>query len=150
MSGKMSLMPNISIPRSRFNQTFEHPFDMFHGDIVPVDCFEIVAGDEFSYTLSTLIRMSTPIVPIMGNIKCYTHAFFVPMRLVLDDTEKFYGDPSNHDKISSITPVDFDSVVLPNALDAYDSNAQYMYSVSDYLGKTTESKSTGVIELILS
>lgn len=135
MSSKMSLMPNISIPRSRFPQDFNHSFDMFHGDIVPVDCFEVVAGDEFNYTLSSLVRMSTPVVPIMGNIKCYVHAFFVPMRLVLNDTEKFFGDPSNHDKVSSITPVDFDSVSIPNILDAYDDNAQFMYSVSDYLGK---------------
>lgn len=135
MSSKMSLMPNISIPRSRFPQDFNHSFDMFHGDVVPVDCFEIVPGDEFSYTLSTLIRMSTPVVPIMGNIKCYIHAFYVPLRLVLDSTEKFYGDPSNHDTISSITPVDFDTVVIPNMLAAFDSNEQFMYSVSDYLGK---------------
>lgn len=142
MSSKLSLMPNIAIPRSRFPQDFTHPFDMFHGDVVPVDCFEVVPGDEFNYTLSTLIRMSTPALPIMGNIKCYVHAFFVPLRLIYDQTEKFYGDPSNHDKISSITPVNFDTIKTPNALEAYDNSIagdsgshKFMYSVSDYLGK---------------
>lgn len=42
MSSKMSLMPNISIPRSRFKQSFNHSLDMFHGDVVPVDCFEVL------------------------------------------------------------------------------------------------------------
>lgn len=143
MSSKLSLMPNISIPRSRFNQEFNHSFDMFHGDVVPVDCFEVVPGDEFSYTLSSLIRMSTPAVPVMGNIKCFIHGFFVPLRLLWNNAEKFYGDPSNHDTVSSITPVNFDTVSVPNLLEAYDTTqntgmypgSKFMYSVSDYLGK---------------
>ena len=138
MSNKMSLMPNISIPRSRFPQEFNHSLDMFHGDVVPVDCFEVVPGDEFSYELSSLIRMSTPVLPIMGNISATVHAFFVPFRIIWQDAEKFYGDPSNHDKVSTITPVDFDSILVPNAVPYLDTNyggTKFMYSVQDYLGK---------------
>ena len=135
MSNKMSLMPNISIPRSRFKQDFNHSFDMFHGDVVPVDCFEVVPGDEFSYECASLIRMSTPVVPIMGNIKAYYHAFFVPLRLIFDQAEQFYGDPSNHDTVSSITPVSPNSVYIPNALGFVNNSVPFKYSVQDYLGK---------------
>lgn len=143
MSSKMSLMPNISIPRSRFKQNFNHSLDMFHGDVVPVDCFEVIPGDEFKYDLASLIRMSTPIVPIMGNIKACVHAFFVPLRLIWDDAEKFYGDPTNHDKISTVTAVDPASILIPYVSSSFarristsDANfVSFMYSVQDYLGK---------------
>ena len=137
MSSKMSLMPNISIPRSRFKQNFNHSLDMFHGDVVPVDCFEVIPGDEFKYDLASLIRMSTPIVPIMGNIKACIHAFFVPLRIIWDDAEKFYGDPTNHDKVSTVTAVNPTNVLVPsvNNPNLVDHNQSFMYSVQDYLGK---------------
>lgn len=143
MSNKLSLMPNIGIPRSRFWQHFNHSLDMYHGDVVPVDCFEVIPGDEFSYELSSLIRMSTPIVPIMGNIKAYVHAFFIPLRLLWDEAEKFYGDPSNHDKISTVTPVNFNNVLVPYINSNFEirDNASagnyvnFVCSVQDYLGK---------------
>lgn len=139
MSSKLSTMPNIPIPLSRFHQDFNHSFSMFHGDVVPVDCFEVIPGDKFSYNPAELVRMSTPTVPIMGNIECYLHAVFIPLRLIWDDAEKFYGDPSNHDTISSITPVDPTTILIPglsyNYLNRGGSPLAFKHSVSDYLGK---------------
>lgn len=86
-----SSMPNISIPRSRWKQDFSHPFTMNHGQLIPVDCFEVVPGDGFAGRYSFVIRMSTPIAPIMGNIKAKLVAFYVPWRLLWEHTEEFYG-----------------------------------------------------------
>ena len=90
-SKHFSSMPNISIPRSRWKVPFSHPFTMNHGQLIPVDCFEIVPGDGFAGRYSFVIRMSTPIAPIMGNIKGKLCAFFVPWRLLWEHTEEFYG-----------------------------------------------------------
>lgn len=137
MSNVLSKMPNISIPRSKFKQEFNHSTSFQHGKLIPIDCFEILPGDNYSLKLSSLIRMSTPIAPIFGNIECYLHAFFVPMRLIWNDAEKFYGDPSNHDSISSITPVDPSSVVVPNwkPTNGVYVEDDFCDAVTNYLGK---------------
>ena len=89
---RFSTAPNISVPRSRFKMPFNHATSFNHGKLVPIDCFEILPGDEFHCNFSSIIRMSTPIAPIFGNIKARVHAFFVPMRLIWTHTKEFYGE----------------------------------------------------------
>ena len=89
---RFSMAPNISVPRSKFKMPFNHITSFNHGKLIPVDCFEILPGDEFKCDFSAIIRMSTPIAPIFGNIKAHVHAFFVPMRLVWEHTKEFYGE----------------------------------------------------------
>lgn len=86
-----SRMPNISIPRTKMKNHFPHKTSFNFGKLVPIDCFEVLPGDTHKLRLSSFIRMSTPIAPIMDNIYCYVHAFFVPMRLVWEHTEEFFG-----------------------------------------------------------
>ena len=85
-------MPGITYPRSKFKMPFKHNTSFNHGNLVPIDCFPVIPGDTFSLRLSSLIRMSTPIAPIMDDITCYVQAFFVPMRLVWNKTEEFFGE----------------------------------------------------------
>lgn len=89
---RFSMAPNISVPRSKFKMPFNHVTSFNHGKLVPIDCFEILPGDEFKCDFASVIRMSTPIAPFFGNIKAHVHAFFVPMRLVWDHTKEFYGE----------------------------------------------------------
>ncbi len=82
--------PMISIPRSRFNQEFTHTTSFLHGDVIPIDCFEVIPGDDYSvHKAAAEIIMSTPIAPIFGNIKCKVTAIFCPMRLLWEHTEEF-------------------------------------------------------------
>ena len=85
-------MPGITYPRSKFKMPFKHNTSFEHGKLVPIDCFPVIPGDTFSLKLSSLIRMSTPIAPIMDDITCHIQAFFVPMRLVWEYTEEFFGE----------------------------------------------------------
>jgi hypothetical protein len=39
-------------------------------------------GDTFNLRLTALGRMTTPIYPIMDNVRFFTHFFFTPNRLV--------------------------------------------------------------------
>lgn len=86
-----SKMPSVSIPRTMFNMNFTHKTSMLHGDLVPIDCFEVLPGDTFKLELSSLIRMSTPITALMDDLEMSYHAFFIPMRLLWSHTEEFYG-----------------------------------------------------------
>jgi len=84
--------PQISIPRSRFRQEFDHNTSWLHGDLIPLDCFMVHPGDDFTVHKAALeVIMSTPIAPLFGNIKMKVCAFFVPMRLLWQNTEEFYG-----------------------------------------------------------
>ena len=87
-----SSMPSVAIPRSRWIQEFNHSTSFLHGQIIPLDCFPVLPGDDYTVKKAAQeIIMSTPIVPIMGNIKVKVCAFFVPMRLLWENTEQFFG-----------------------------------------------------------
>lgn len=89
---QVGAMPSVAIPRSRFRQDFDHVSSWNHGQLIPIDCFEVLPGDDISvHKAAAEIHMSQPIVPIMGNIRMKCIAMFVPMRLLWEHTEEFYG-----------------------------------------------------------
>lgn len=62
------------------------------GDLVPIYCDEVLPGDTAKVRLSGLIRMSTPIYPIMDNCYMDTYFFFVPSRLLWEHWENMFGE----------------------------------------------------------
>ena len=62
------------------------------GDLVPIYCDEILPGDTAKVHLNGLIRMSTPIYPIMDNCYMDTYFFFVPCRLLWKHWENMFGE----------------------------------------------------------
>ncbi len=83
--------PSIKRSRSVFNLSHSVHSHLFHGDLRVVDCIEVLPGDDVELNLPILNRMSSPIAPIMGNIYQKTYAFFVPLRLVWEHAEEFFG-----------------------------------------------------------
>lgn len=120
--------PMIAIPRSRFKQPFNHTTSFLHGDIFPIDCFEVLPGDDFSvHKAAAEIIMSTPIAPIMGNIKFKAVAMYVPTRLLWNHTEEFYGANKTSSGPQNIV------YQIPHRSIFEDGISTY--SVSHYLGK---------------
>lgn len=120
--------PSIAIPRSRFLQEYNFSASMLHGDLVPLDCFEVIAGDDFTVKKAAKeIIMSTPIAPIFGNIKLKVCAFFIPMRLVWEHTEEFFGANK-----TSAGPQTTTYLIPRSSVYKY---GIPKYSVSHYLGK---------------
>lgn len=62
------------------------------GDLVPIYCDEVLPGDTAKIHLNGLIRMSTPIYPIMDNCYMDTYFFFVPCRLLWEHWENMFGE----------------------------------------------------------
>lgn len=62
------------------------------GDLVPIYCDEVLPGDTAKIQLNGLIRMSTPIYPIMDNCYMDTYFFFVPCRLLWEHWENMFGE----------------------------------------------------------
>ena len=88
-----AITPSVSISRSKFRRPSQHKTSFNLGDIVPIYCdADILPGDTVSLDLASLVRMSTPIAPIMDNIFVDYYAFFVPNRLLWDNWKKFMGE----------------------------------------------------------
>lgn len=59
---------------------------------MPIYCDEVLPGDTAKVQLNGLIRMSTPIYPIMDNCYMDTYFFFVPCRLLWEHWENMFGE----------------------------------------------------------
>lgn len=59
---------------------------------MPIYCDEILPGDTARVRLNGLIRMSTPVYPIMDNCYMDTYFFFVPCRLLWKHWENMFGE----------------------------------------------------------
>lgn len=83
---------NLDLQRSKFQRNFNHKTTFKEGDLVPVYFDEVLPGDTFSVDSSFLIRMSTPIFPVMDNAAIDLYFFFVPNRLVWSHWQEFCGE----------------------------------------------------------
>lgn len=59
---------------------------------MPIYCDEVLPGDTARVHLNGLIRMSTPIYPVMDNCYMDTYFFFVPCRLLWEHWENMFGE----------------------------------------------------------
>lgn len=87
-----SVNPIINIERTRFKMPFTHKTTFNAGTLVPIRVAEVLPGDTFDSSLKALVRMSTPIKPVMDNCFCDIFHFFVPNRLCWSDFQKFMGE----------------------------------------------------------
>lgn len=59
---------------------------------MPIYCDEVLPGDTAKVHLNGLIRMSTPVYPVMDNAYMDTYFFFVPCRLLWKHWENMFGE----------------------------------------------------------
>lgn len=91
MAHQFSMVPKAEIPRSTFNRTHGHKTTFDSGYIVPFLIDEGLPGDTFSVSGTFMMRMATPIYPVMDNLFADIHWFAVPVRLLWTNWEKFNG-----------------------------------------------------------
>lgn len=89
---------NLNISRSRFNRPFTHKTTFNSGDLVPIYLDEVLPGDTFDMRVSSVVRMLTPVAPVLDNAFLDVFFFFVPARLCTngkDDWKKIMGENVN-------------------------------------------------------
>ena len=79
-------------PRSKFDRSHQLLTTINEGDLVPIYLDEVLPGDTAKVHLNGLIRMSTPIYPVMDNCYMDTYFFFVPCRLLWEHWENMFGE----------------------------------------------------------
>ena len=119
---KFAQIPTANIQRSRFDRSHDYLTTFNAGYLIPFYCDEVLPGDTFSMKLQMLCRLTTPAVPFMSDLYLDTHFFYVPLRLIWDNFEKFMGAQEN--------PGDSTDYLVPQI---EITNAQ-IGSIFDYMG----------------
>lgn len=87
-----AMTPTAEISRSKFERPYTVKTAFNEGDIVPIFCQQYVPGDTIKMRMSDIIRMTTPIVPVMDNCVADVYFFNVPWRLIWEHTKQFVGE----------------------------------------------------------
>jgi len=125
-------IPKANIPRSSFNRSCGVKTTLSFGDLVPIFTDEAMPGDTMSLNLNTFARLATPIHPMMDNMYLDTFFFFVPLRLLWENFEKFMGEQDN--------PDDSTDFLTPQIIS--DGNGFDEGSIADYFGMPTQIPTT--------
>lgn len=84
--------PSLNMSRSKFDRSFTHKTTFNTGDIIPFFCCDILPGDTVKMNTSHVVRMMTPVAPVMDNANIDTYFFFVPNRLIWEHWQEFMGE----------------------------------------------------------
>ena len=88
-----SYLPELNIKRSMFKRPHTHKTSFNAGDCIPIYVdSDILPGDTVKMNMGSLIRMQTPLFPVMDNAYCDLLFFFVPHRLVWEHWKEFWGE----------------------------------------------------------
>lgn len=123
---------DLGMKRSNFPRSHDHKTTMSAGLLYPLLVDEVLPGDTYSIDMSSLVRMSTPIHPVMDNAFLDTYWFFVPNRIVWDHWKEFMGEsPSD----PYLNPVEYSVPSLYfDGTPEYDFSGVPPKSILDYLG----------------
>lgn len=124
-SHQFNTVPKLDIQRSLFDLSHGHKTTFDGGYLIPIFFDEALPGDSLSIRPTSLIRMTTPIVPFMDNIHCSWFFFSVPKRLVWENWED-YITGSHNGKVGT-THTTIPQIILNN-------NDLTSGSIYDYFG----------------
>lgn len=130
-----SQVPKIDIKRSVFDRSTQHKTTFNAGLLIPVLCDEVLPGDTFSVSTSSVIRMSTPIYPVMDNLYADIYYYFVPTRLLWVHWEEFNG--ANEDTFWT-QPTEYEIPQINSPTGGWTKG-----TIADYLGIPTNVKLQG-------
>lgn len=125
-----SQVPQIDTKRSKFDMSHSIKTTFNTGDVVPlmVDS-DILPGDTVQMDMSEIVRMATPIYPIMDNLYFDIYWFFVPHRLVWDHWQAFWGE--NDDPWTQQTEYEIPQIEAPEG-------GWTEGTIADYMGIPTK------------
>ena len=127
-------VPRLDITRSRFKRRQDVKLTMNAGQLIPFYVDEVLPGDTFSIDQAAIIRMTTPIFPVMDNCYMDIYYFNVPCRILWDHFKRFMGEndtgPWAQTQEYTIPQVKITGTT--------DKPAPYEGSIMDYMGIPTK------------
>lgn len=123
--------PTVDIPRSKFDRSFTHKTTFNAGQLIPFYCdCTIMPGDTVKMNTASVVRMMTPIAPVMDNANIDTYFFFVPYRLIWEHWKQFMGE-NDTAPWKQTTEYEIPQIIAPE-------NGWTKGSLADYLGYPTK------------
>lgn len=92
---RFSKAPVNRISRSIFDRSNTLVTSFSAGKLVPIYLDEVLPGDSCTMDISSIVRMATPLYPVMDNAWMDISFFFVPARLVWDHWKNFMGESND-------------------------------------------------------
>lgn len=89
---KFAQNPQVGVSRSRFQRNSDNKTTFNTGDLIPIYLDEVLPGDTHQVDVACVMRMATPIFPVMDNAFCDFYFFFVPNRLLWQHWKEFMGE----------------------------------------------------------
>lgn len=121
MQNKFSQVQGVQMQRSSFDRSCGYKTTFDAGYLIPFYRDDVMPGDTFNCNVTGFARLATPIYPIMDNMFMDTHFFFVPYRLIWDNSRKFFGEQA--------APGDSIDYTIPQT-----NETVLAKSIADYLG----------------
>ena len=123
--------PTVKTSRSKFDRSFTNKTTFNAADLIPfyVDC-GIMPGDTVKMNTASIVRMMTPITPVMDNANLDTYFFFVPYRLIWDHWQEFMGE-NKTEPWAQQTEYEIPQIIAPE-------NGWTKGSLADYMGYPTK------------
>lgn len=85
-------VPRLDITRSRFKRRQNVKLTLNAGQLIPFYVDEVLPGDTFSIDQAAIIRMTTPIFPVMDNCYMDIYYFYTPNRILWKNWKRFMGE----------------------------------------------------------
>lgn len=128
-------VPSKNIGRSSFKMPFTHSTTCNTGEIIPIYAQEYLPGDTAKVKLSLLVRMQTPIAPVMDNAWIDTYFFATPRRLVWEHWKEFMGENTT-DAWTEETEYQIPQLVIPENGFAKGTIGEKLYGIQGRAGGT--------------
>lgn len=105
MRADFSTVPPPEVPRSSHDRSHRHVTTFNSGFLIPIFADEMIPADVATVRMTGMVRLATPVEPIMDNLYVRTFFFAIPYRLVWDNWQKFNGEQVNPgDSVDFLTP----------------------------------------------
>ena len=127
-------VPRLDITRSRFKRRQDVKLTLNAGQLIPFYVDEVLPGDTFSVDQAAIIRMTTPIFPVMDNCHMDIYYFNVPCRILWEHFKRFMGENDSGPWVQT------QEYTIPQVkiTGAANKPAPYEGSIMDYMGIPTK------------
>lgn len=85
-------VPRMNHKRSTFDRSCTNTLTTQVGDVTPIYCEEVLPGDSVRMETSKVIRLTTLLSPVMGDLFADIYYFFVPNRIIWSHWKEFMGE----------------------------------------------------------
>lgn len=89
---RFRIVPHINHPRKVFEKPYKRLQSFKTGELTPILVTEVLPGDTIKMDMAAVIRMLTPLYPVMDDLIMDVTAWYVPNRLVWTHWTEFLGE----------------------------------------------------------